>query len=87
MTTMLEKAARALAAHFGCEWETMRDADREMIRGYARAVLTAVREPNDDVARQVGRAAWHSGSGVRPQSLCTTMIDSILNEGAAHGQA
>lgn len=46
--TPLEKAARALAEHFGCEWETIREADREIIRGYVRAVLMAVREPEDD---------------------------------------
>ena len=38
----LERAARALADHFGCEWETMREADRETITGYCRAVLMAV---------------------------------------------
>lgn len=46
----LERAARALADHFGCEWETMRDADRETIRGYCRAVLMAVRDEMVDVA-------------------------------------
>lgn len=39
----LERAARALADHFGCHWDTMTESDRETIRGYVRAVLMAVR--------------------------------------------
>lgn len=38
----LERAARALADHFGCDWDTMLDADRETITGYCRHVLMAV---------------------------------------------
>lgn len=80
--TMLDKAARALSDHFKCEWETMRDDDREMIRGYARVVLMAVREPSDAI---VEASEEYEGCGC---PCCITahnwqlMIDAILNEGA-----
>lgn len=76
MSAMLEKAARALADHFGCEWGTMRDADRETIRGYVRAVLLSVREP-DQAMIAAGNFAdeWMS-----PAPTFTAMIDTILAE-------
>lgn len=77
--TMLEKAARALSDHFKCEWETMRGEDREMIRGYARAVLMAVREPNADMSRAGGKVFNQTPA---PNPVFTAMIDAILNEGA-----
>lgn len=82
MTTMLEKAARALADHFGCEWETMRAADRETMRGYARAVLLAIREPDttdDDIAsvHRGNTLSWDcDAEGVR--FIRAAMIDAIL---------
>lgn len=79
MTTMLERAAKDLATRFGCEWETMRDADREMIRGYARAVLVAVREPDqgimDSAFSDVLEPAYPGDFG--------RVIDAILSEGSA----
>lgn len=79
MSDALEKAARALAVHFGCEWETLRAADREMICGYVRAVLVAVRVPERD--------AWLSIARGQPpetrirgavENSFTAMIDTIL---------
>lgn len=77
MSAMLEKAARALADHFGCEWGTMRDADRETIRGYVRAVLLAVREPDQEsITRACDRE--HHCEDLRIHF--TAMIDTILAE-------
>ena len=78
--TMLEKAAMALAAHFGCEWETMRDADREMICGYARAVLMAVREPTNQM-EIAGLSASNGAALARAKLSYTAMIDAILADG------
>lgn len=69
MSGALERAARALADHFGCEWETMRDADRETITGYARAVLMAVRSHDLPSWAHFEAEAWRDG------------IDTILGEG------
>lgn len=81
--TPLERAARALSDHFGCEWETMRDADRATLTGYARAVLMAVREPDKAISK-VGSAVdieleWLESERAIPQ-VFTAMIDAILND-------
>ena len=73
----LERAARALADHFGCEWETMREADRETITGYCRAVLMAVRVPDKDIME----SAFHDVlEPVYPTDF-TRVCDAILAEG------
>lgn len=82
----LERAARALSDHFGCEWETMRDADRATITGYCRAVLMAVREP-DEAVRDAGEGAFasalHKSGSLSDATLRIhqAMIDAILAEG------
>lgn len=76
MSDVLEKAAEALADHFGCEWETMRDADREMIRGYVRAVLTAVKDQGCALA--MWEACYVDGDQMLPDFCLTAMIDAIL---------
>ena len=78
--SMLEKAARALSDHFKCEWETMRDADREMIRGYVRAVLMAVRNPSNSVLL-AGEATGDQYEGCDPADCWPAMIDAILADG------
>jgi len=85
--TMLERAARALSDHFKCEWETMRDTDREMIRGYVRAVLMAVREPGEAMATAATDGHdtyWNYEADGRPSGPCdtfTAIIDAILADG------
>lgn len=66
----IEKASKAIE-----DWFDFPDH-----KEVARAVLMAVREPGGDVARQVGRAAWHSGSGQRPENVWAAGIDAILSE-------
>lgn len=80
-TDALERAARA--ARDANAWDYSEDADynAKLYEYIARAVLMAVREPGEDVARSVGRAAWHSGSGQRPENVWAAGIDAILNEG------
>lgn len=92
-TPTLERAARALADHFGCEWETMRDADRETITGYCRAVLMAVRTPDEamvkaaedreeEIVGTYGCADPTGGFETDGPKICfTAMIDEILAEG------
>ena len=80
--TMMEKAARALSDHFKCEWETMRDADREMIRGYVRAVLLAVRGIPDSVAFDAVEPVSDSAPfNPMPEVAWRAMIDTILADG------
>lgn len=72
-----ERAAKALADHFGCEWETMRDADRETIKGYARVVLTAVQSDAHDLTKLVyGQPHGQSAADF------IAMIDGVLKDGA-----
>ena len=77
----LERAARALADHFGCEWETMREADRETITGYCRAVLMAVRSVEPDLWHRANNHAWQNDKSTvdhAPESVWPLMIDTIL---------
>ncbi|MBB4799676.1 hypothetical protein HNP32_003436 [Brevundimonas bullata] len=77
MTTMLERAARAVnegEAQWGLEPTGTRS---EMI---ARAVLMAVRCPTTGMRDAIGWSDYDILGWVEG-------IDSILNEGAAHGQA
>ena len=76
--TTIERAARALADHFGCEWETMREADRETITGYCRAVLMDVRRVPNDIC-ETGAAAICANSDI--EAGWSAMIDAILAEG------
>lgn len=70
MTTMLEKAARALADHnLGQPEEWQRFVPE------ARAALLAIREPDADIVV----AGWgREADGISP--AFTAMIDAILNE-------
>lgn len=86
MTTMLEKAARALwteAASYAVvkrpAWSDLPAADRSMALACARAVLMAVREPDqgimDSAFSDVLEPAYPGDFG--------RVIDAILNEGSA----
>jgi hypothetical protein len=90
--TALEKAARASYAHARShaphwpEWEAVTNEDRDEWTNNARAVLTAVREP-DAPARTSGAASLRSmlpgqyADGPIAGRVYTTMIDAILSEG------
>lgn len=88
--TMIEKAARA---HFmdgvnppkNCPmpvWEDQPAAVKEAHRRKARAVLTAIREPNEAMV-QAGMIADFYGfkSETDAAGIFTACIDSILKEG------
>ena len=87
MTTMLEKAARAAAECRGdWPWDRLREGIREHNRDTARAVLMAVRVP-DEAAQNVGvdtAAGLFEGWVDEGQvsTLFTAMIDHILKGGA-----
>lgn len=75
MTTALERAARA-ASQADLDWEPANGlAWNEYI---ARAVLMAVREP-DDAIEEAGAPFTDN---ILPGSAFTAMIDAILNEKA-----
>lgn len=75
MTTMLERAAMA-AKQADLNWNPNDGTWHEHV---ARAVLMAVREP-DEVVRQRASEIYAS----EPTPVFTAMIDAILNEGAEH---
>lgn len=73
--TMREKIARAIRAEIipneRYEPFCLRAAD---------AVLAAMAEPTEAMARAVRIAAWHSGSGVDPKDVCRAMIEAAQKE-------
>lgn len=78
--SMIEKAARAMwearAAHFGEVVMPMeRDERYELFLSYARAVLTAIREPNEAMMEAPPPIAGEN-PGVR--EIWQDMLDSIL---------
>lgn len=87
MTTMLERAARALALLQGAEWDARSAMETpggerpdEMRSGFldqARAVLMAVREPDGDMLGAGDKVFNHGCHG----STWTAMIDAILADG------
>lgn len=80
MTTMLERAARALwdarearlPEMLRTEWQAQPEA-HETHRNFARAVLMAVREPDDDMKESAGWSDYDSGCWAEG-------IDAILGE-------
>ncbi|WP_296200550.1 hypothetical protein [uncultured Hyphomicrobium sp.] len=97
--TMLEKAARALAAEDARRYreETGKNIDLyshspDVFKRLARAVLMAVREPDDSVRRSLAGGEYTTSQRDRDDSyeyvseknvadFCRDMIDAILNEG------
>lgn len=81
--TPLEKAAKAIATAEGhYPWDAFRTDYHEACFEKARAVLMAVREPEDAI-RAIGRKAHDASEwgGNRREGDCfTAMIDAILNE-------
>lgn len=81
MTTMLECAARSLHAsisHTGT-WEKLTESAREHYVKHARAVLMAVREP--DETTRWSMAEQLTGETIHDTHF-TAMIDAILAEKA-----
>lgn len=92
--TALERAARALyemgrpasatAEHWNLEWSEIGEGSRNEHREQARAVLMAVREPDDDVWEAGNEALSMNGlysvEGDDSTVCFTAMIDAILNE-------
>lgn len=82
----LERAARALCTSIAGEsrWERLSDSARNSYRKHARAVLMAVREPDDDVWEAGNEALSMNGldsvEGDDSTVCFTAMIDAILNE-------
>ena len=91
MTTMLERAARALCASIAGEsrWERLTDSARNSYRKHARAVLMSVREPDDAFMLElypdpkIETADRGRGAGARSRRTgrmqISHFIDAILN--------
>lgn len=87
MTTMLERAARALyemgrpavatSEHWNLEWPDLGKYSHEKYRKQARAVLMSVREPEDAMNNAGSSDGWDC---MGPSETFTAMIDAILNE-------
>lgn len=84
--TALEKAARAIAAadaKNGATGDALYANNPALYQRLARAVLMAVREPDEAVAdageMEHERQGWNDGT--RAGQVFTAMIDAILNEG------
>lgn len=88
--SMLEKAARALyVARYGDDiktWEELTDDWRGRLTADARAVLAAIREPDDATASRASDIAYE-GENAMSGETCPVMrnhvrsyIDAILQE-------
>lgn len=84
--TMLEKAAKAawsamfnapFSALQGNQWE---DIFRDNWMDVARAVLQAIREPDDVLASKVFYLATSTAKAAEHEERFTAMIDSILSK-------
>ena len=87
MTTMLERAARAAIEAEQDQWDLpagewdMKALEVHGALSIARAVLMAVREPDDEVywVGQLAQEGYVSGPGDAGAAF-TAMIDAILSE-------
>lgn len=83
MTTMLERAARALCGSIAGEsrWDKLNESARRSYCKHARAVLMAVRSV--DLESPVANAGWgymNDMNGDSPDECFAAMIDAIMNE-------
>lgn len=88
MTAMLERAAMAACDYISSNdpefmaWEKLSDENKREYEGLVRAVLMAVREPDDAVVVVGELAAWdapNSMPSIRAMSRgFTAMIDAVL---------
>lgn len=83
MTTMLERAARAVIEAEQDQWDLpaaewdMKALEVHGALSIARAVLMAVREPDDATVNAGSADGWDCNG---PAETFTAMIDAILNE-------
>lgn len=84
--SLIEQAARALAAsHDGSEWDALDLVSRERCRTTVRAVLNALRDPDEEMAAAGAGIIRHVGSAeseMAYQSDAATtwrfMMDALL---------
>lgn len=89
MTTMLERAARALATEDARRYEEssgrkidLYATNPEVYQRLARAVLLAVRDADDDMIEAGLNAPHRLWEPPDAEDLFRAMIDAILNEGS-----
>jgi hypothetical protein len=79
--TMLERAARVLAASFGDDWDDLSEEIRESLRDDIRAVLQAIRTPSERVI-EAGVIVMDPdySTATMADAGWRAMIDSVLSD-------